>query len=118
MNPLEFIADTMKNEETSKLLDRIMRARINVKVTTDELMLLHTGLMGLMAIKEGTFDPADFEMSVALYKDKELKVLSNRLMQSITSAFEEFGVDMDFNSKPTEEELMVFVEFVGDEFDD
>lgn len=117
MNPLLFSAKALLDEETGNLLSRVMRSKLNVRLTVDDAMCMAVGLMTIMELNKtnNIVEVMGIKEGVDDFKTKELMPLVEKLNDKIMNAFEEFGVKLTFGEKMTEDEFAEFMELMEDE---
>lgn len=114
MNPLLFSAKALLEDETANLLSRVMKNKINVKLTVDDAMCMAVGLMTIMELNKtnNIVEVMGIKEGVDDFKTKELMPLVEKLNDKITNAFEEFGVELTFGEGMTRDELEEFTELM------
>ena len=114
MNPLLFSAKALLEDETANLLNRVMKSKINVKLTVDDAMCIAVGLMTIMELNKtnNIVEVMGIKEGVDDFKTKELMPLVEKLNDKITNAFEEFGVKLTFGEGMTKDELEEFTELM------
>ena len=114
MNPLLFSAKALLDDETSNLLNRVMKSKVNVKLTVDDAMCMAVGLMTIMELNKtnNIVEVMEIKEGVDDFKTKELMPLVEKLNDKITNAFEEFGVELTFGEGMTDDELVEFTELM------
>lgn len=117
MNPLLFSAKALLEDETANLLSRVMKSKINVKLTVDDAMCVAVGLMTIMELNKtnNIVKVMEIKEGVDDFKTKELMPLVEKLNDKITNAFEEFGVELTFGEGITEDEFEELMELMEDE---